>query len=275
VRDRLGSPLLAVTRLGLYLALTLVLMPLQVAALALEGRGRKLLPLWYHGRCCRILGLEVQRRGRQSRKHPTLYVSNHVSYLDITVLGSLIAGSFIAKSEVAGWPLFGWLARLQRTVFVERQAARVATQRDQVTERLAEGDSLVLFAEGTSDDGNRVLPFRSGLFAAAESRHDGEPVVVQPVSIAYTKLDGLPLGRYLRPFFAWYGDMDLAPHMWQLVGLGRVTVVVEFHPPVSLAEFASRKALCAHCHSVVSAGVAAALSGRRRTALAASIAEAA
>lgn len=275
VRDRLGSPLLAATRLSVYLAFTLSLMPLQAAALALTSRGRQLLPRWYHARCCRILGIEVQRRGRQSRNHPTLYVSNHVSYLDITVLGSVIAGSFIAKAEVARWPLFGWLAMLQRTVFVERQVSRTAVQRDQITGRLAEGDSLVLFAEGTSDDGNRVLPFRSSLFAVAECRHQGEPVVVQPVSIAYTKLDGLPLGRFLRPFFAWYGDMDLAPHLWQLVGLGRVTVVVEFHPPVSLAEFASRKALCAHCHEAVSGGVAAALTGRPRTRSAQPIAEAA
>jgi 1-acyl-sn-glycerol-3-phosphate acyltransferase len=86
---------------------------------------------------------------------------------------------------------------------------------------------------------------------------------VQPVSIAYTRLDGMPIGHVLRPFFAWYGDMDLAPHMWNLVGLGRVTVLVEFHPVVTLAELGSRKALAEHCQRAVAAGVAAALSGHR------------
>src|SRR3546814_6911519 len=83
-----------------------------------------------------------------------------------------------------------------------------------MTRRLEAGDDLVLFPEGTSGDGNRVLAFKSALFSVAERRPQGEPLTVQPVSIAYTRLDGLPLGRYLRPFFAWYGDMELGPHLW-------------------------------------------------------------
>ena len=88
-------------------------------------------------------------------------------------------------------------------------------------------------------------------------------MTVQPVSIAYTRLDGLPMGRYLRAFFAWYGDMDMASHLWQAMGLGNLTVVVHFHAPVSWDEFGSRKALTDHCHRMVAGGVAAALSGRR------------
>ncbi len=124
------------------------------------------------------------------------------------------------------------------------------------------GSDLVLFPEGTSSDGNRVLPFKSALFGAAESLVDGAPVAVQPVSITYVRLNGMPMGRYLRPFFAWYGDMELASHLWALLGLGNVTVNVEFHPVVTRANFASRKALAEHCHNVVAEGVASALSGR-------------
>ena len=122
---------------------------------------------------------------------------------------------------------------------------------------------MILFPEGTSGDGNRVLPFRSALFSAARSQPGEESLVVQPVSIAYTELDDLPLGRYLRPLCAWYGDMDLAPHLWQLAGLGRLTVVVRFHSPVTLAELGSRKALANHCQAEVARGVAAALTGRK------------
>ena len=258
----LGSPLRASFRLATYVGFTLVLMPLQAVAVAFRLRLRESLPLWYHGRCCRILGIRVERRGRPSDARPTLFVSNHSSYLDISVLASLVRASFVAKAEVSRWPFFGWLAKLQRTVFVERRARRTADHRNDIVARLEQGDNLVLFPEGTSDDGNRVLPFKSGLLAAAACEVGGEPVTVQPVSISYTRLDGLPLGRHLRPLFAWYGDMDMVPHLWQLAGLGRLTVVVHFHRPVRLRDFDSRKALSDHCHREVSRGVARALAGR-------------
>ena len=95
----------------------------------------------------------------------------------------------------------GLLAKLQRTIFVERRANRSAGQRDAMAERLAAGDSLILFAEGTSNDGNRVLPFKSALFSAAERPVNGAAVVVQPVSVAYSRLDGMPLMRHMRPLF--------------------------------------------------------------------------
>ncbi len=260
----IGSPTIAIFRLLAYAALTLACMPVQALALLLDLRLKNRFPMWYHQRCCRILGIRIERRGRKSRKHPTLYVSNHVSYFDISVLASLIDGSFVAKAEVAGWPLFGWLARLQRSIFIERDAKRAAAHGKEMTQRLEEGDSLILFPEGTSGDGNWVLPFKSALFAAAEYRPRNEPLPVQPVSITYTRLDGVPMGRYLRPLFAWYGDMGLARHLWQAAGMGSLTVVVEFHPAVTFDEFGSRKELSAHCQEAVARGVAAALSGRRK-----------
>ena len=262
----LGSRLTAALRLLVYVLFTFSIMPVQAAAIALGSPLMTSIPLWYHRRCCKILGFRVERRGRQSRDHPTLFVVNHSSYLDITILGSLIPGSFVAKTEVAAWPFFGWLAKLQRTVFVERRALKSAAQRDEMARRLENGDNLILFPEGTSDDGNRVLPFKSALLSVAERRPKGKPLTVQPVSVAYTRLDGLPLGRSLRPHFAWYGDMELAPHLWQLAGLGRLTVVVHFHAPVTFEDFGSRKRLSDHCHAKVAEGLALALSGRSRTA---------
>ena len=263
--ESLGSPLRSFGRIVAYGVFTLSLLPVQAVVIVLRLPLRRTLPCWYHRRCCRLLGIRVERRGRISRRHPTLFVVNHISYLDISVLGSLIQGSFVAKSEVASWPIFGWLAKLQRTIFVDRQANRAIENRDALAARLEAGDSLILFPEGTSGDGNRVLPFKTSLLAVAEIEAMGRPVTVQPVSLAYTRLDGIPLGRALRPFVAWYGDMELASHLWQAMGLGRLTVAVRFHPPVSLAEFGSRKTLGDHCWQAVSQGVADALAGRGPT----------
>ena len=158
---RLGSPLRAAVRLAAYIALTLPLMPVQALAVALRMPLRRSLPLWYHARCCRILGFKIEQRGQPSPVHPTLYAANHVSYFDIMVLASLIDVSFVAKAEVARWPLFGWLAKLQRTVFVDRRGHKAGRHRDDIARRLEQGDDLVLFPEGTSSDGNRVLGFKS------------------------------------------------------------------------------------------------------------------
>lgn len=258
------SRLRALWRLFVYLGImTPLCMVFQGTALRLNLAVSRTFPLWFHRQVCRVVGIQVERRGRQSRIKPTLYVANHVSYLDIEVLGSLIKGSFIAKAEIAKWPIFGTMARLQRSIFVERKPHRTGAARDEMLKRLENGENLMLFAEGTSGDGNRVLPFRSALFAAAEFRPKGEPVTVQAVSITYAKLDGLPMGRFLRPYFAWYGDMDMASHGWNIFGLGRIGVVVEFHKPVTIDQFPNRKAMAEYCQAQVARGVAAALSGRR------------
>jgi 1-acyl-sn-glycerol-3-phosphate acyltransferase len=256
----MGSTVLRVQRAVTYLAWTFALMPVQAAGLLLRRSWVARLPRFYHRQCCRILGFEVRQVGQPVDARPVLFATNHVSYADITVLGSLIAGSFVAKSEIAGWPLFGWLAKLQRSIFVDRRVRSTAQQRDAIAGRLAAGDALILFPEGTSGDGNFTLPFKSALFSVVFDTD--QPVTVQPVSLAYTKLDGLPIGRRLRPLFAWYGDMDLAPHLWRLLGLGWIEVVVEFHPPVSVADFRSRKALAEYCERRVADGVGRLLAGR-------------
>ena len=246
-----------------YVTFTFLCMPIQVILLLLRSPLRARFPVWYHRRCHRLFGFQVTTLGKPADNHPALFAVNHASYLDIIVLGGLIPGSFVAKTEVASWPFFGLLAKLQRTVFVNRQRGSTGAQRDDLTTRLQAGDQLILFPEGTSNDGNRVFAFKSALFSVAEVATD-PPLIIQPVSVAYTRLNGIPLGRAVRPFYAWYGDMALAPHLVQLAGMGRLDVVVIFHPPVTLAEFGKggRKALAAHCHRLVAEGVAAANAGR-------------
>ena len=258
-----GSPLLGIARLVVYAGFTLLLIPVQTALVALGSPWRRCLPRFYHRVSCRLIGLTVEATGTISSARPTLFVSNHSSYLDIEVLGSLIAGSFVAKTEVAGWPFLGLLAKLQETVFVDRKARNAANHRDDLRSRLEAGDDLILFPEGTSSDGNRTLPFKTALFSVASVRPRGQPITVQPVSVTATRLDGLPLGRTLRSTYAWYGDMELVGHVWQLVQLGRITVEVQFHEPVTVDDFSgSRKALADHCWRAVATGVDCAVSGR-------------
>jgi 1-acyl-sn-glycerol-3-phosphate acyltransferase len=204
----------------------------------------------------------VETIGTITDKRPALFIANHVSYFDITILSSVMETCFVARSDIATWPFFSWLAKLQQTVFVDRRRHTVAAERDVAHQRLLAGNSLVLFPEGTSTDGTRVKAFKSAFFSLAEEPVHGAPVTVQPVSVVYTRLDDMPLGRQLRPYFAWYGAMDLPDHMWHALGLGHVTVQLVFHAPVTIADFDSRKALARYCETKVAAGVAEAHTGR-------------
>jgi 1-acyl-sn-glycerol-3-phosphate acyltransferase len=136
--------------------------------------------------------------------------------------------------------------------------------------RLGKGDNLILFPEGTSSDGNRTLPFKTSLFSVASLRVRDRagaehPLTVQPVSITCVALDGMAMGRFLRPVYAWYGDLPLVPHLWRLLSLGQVTVAVHFHDPVDVVQLGSRKAVAEHCWRVVSDGVSDAVAGRALT----------
>ena len=249
-------------RVFIYFSLTLSLIPVQMLALMLRLPLSKRLPMWYHRICCRILGIRLEVFGRRSRVRPTLFVANHSSYLDIAIYGALIPGSFVSKTEVAKWPVFGLLARLQRSVFVDRRVRTSLAQAGNIGKRLKARDNIILFPEGTSADGNRILPFESALFSGAEIKPNNQSLVLQPVSLTYSRLDGIPIGRHLRPMFAWYGEMDMFSHARRLIGMGRLTVTVSFHEPITIDEFDSRKQLAMHCYACVARGHADALAGR-------------
>lgn len=264
-----GSVLRGLWRVSAFLLLILILAPVQGAAVALRLDLARRLPGMFHRTCARLFGFRIVARGKPVKDHPALFVGNHTSYLDIMVLGTLIDGSFISKAEVAEWPIFGMLARLQRTVFIERRARHTAQQRDEISARLTAGDRLILFPEGTSDDGNHVLPFKSALFAVAERTVGDAPLTVQPFSLSYTALGGLPLGREWRPLFAWYGDMALPSHIWRVLTFATIRAEVRFHDPVTIDQYGSRKALAEHCFRVVRQGVADFNAGRSRVVTAA------
>jgi lyso-ornithine lipid O-acyltransferase len=253
------NPVLAGTRALAALTLTgTLLIPAMVAAVTF-GRVPSWLKRAWHRGCCAIFGLEIRIHGEPVQQGATLYVGNHVSYLDIVVLGSVLNVPFVAKREVAGWPVIGLIGKLGQTMFIDRKAARSAGQRDEIAARLGAGERLILFPEGTSSSGDRVLPFKSALFAALEGDAAGRAVKVQPVTIAYTRFrGGMTIGLAARPLYAWYGDMTLLPHIWQALGLPGAEVEVRFHRPVTAADFASRKALAQHAGQEVTKGLAAA-----------------
>lgn len=256
-----GSRLLGFIRVVPFLLFTFAMMPVQGLLLALGLPARRRFPRFYHHWATRLLGLDIVVRGTPSAVHPTLFAANHSSYFDITVLASLLEVSFIAKSDMANWPFFGRLAKLQRSVFVDRKPGNVTDHASEVAGRLAAGDSLVLFAEGTTSDGNRILPFKSALFSVAEQASPDKPLAIQPVSVVPTHLDGIPLGRSLRPIYSWFGDMPLMSHAWAALCMGRITVTVEFHPAFA-ASGISRKSLAERCHRAVVSGYGRAICGR-------------
>ncbi|WP_372917026.1 lysophospholipid acyltransferase family protein [Sandarakinorhabdus sp.] len=228
------------------------IVPAELLLRALTLRNRPYLPIWFHRGLARSLGVRIVTHGQPARRECVLYVANHVSWSDIPVLGARIEASFVAKSEVAGWGPVGWFANFAHTVYVARdRRSAAADQRNAIARRLNGGGSLILFPEGTNSDGTGVLPFKSALFSVAG---DVPGLIIQPVTLAYTRVNGLPVTRRQLPDLAWVGDTELGPHARGFIGLGRVTAEILFHDPIDPADYPDRKALARHCHGVIAAG---------------------
>jgi 1-acyl-sn-glycerol-3-phosphate acyltransferase len=241
-----------------FAVLTLPLMPVQQALLWFFPQTARTFPHHYHRLLCRLFSIRLTVVGNLPPPGPCLVIANHVSWLDIVILSAVMPLSFVAKREVSRWPFFGTLARLQRTVFVDRErrhaTAKVA---DSVAGRLAAGETIVLFGEGTSHDGASVLPFKSSLFAAATAPHIG----IVPVTLAYRSIWGLPMTRRERPSFAWYGDMNLISHLWNFMGEGPLGVIVVIHEALSVETGLNRKTAAEACEKAVRQGLVATLHG--------------
>jgi 1-acyl-sn-glycerol-3-phosphate acyltransferase len=253
---RAGRKLGAARRAATIVLWTFVGVTVQAVCVLLPGRPKVAFARSYWAVFCRLLGLRVRVIGvplRAASGRPVIYVSNHSSWLDIPVLGGQLEACFIAKEDVGRWPVISTVAKLGRTVFVSRQRGSTVRERDAIEERLEDGDNLVLFPEGTTSDGSRVLPFRSAFFSVAEGER---PPLIQPVSVVYDRLAGLPTGRANRPVFAWYGDMDIASHFWRLAQHRGLRATVLLHAPLDPASLPNRKTLAAAVWSAVAGGCA-------------------
>lgn len=187
--------------------------------------------------CLRLLGLRVKRHGTPMSGAGAV-VANHSSWLDILVLNAGQRITFVSKAEVASWPGIGWLARATGTLFIARTRREAASHVQAMQSRLAAGQQLLFFPEGTSTDGLRVLPFKTTLFAAFLAP-EVQPLTVQPVAVRYHA----PNGQDAR-FYGWWGDMDLGPHLLAMLstwGHGRVEIT--YHPTLTTQGVTSRKAL--------------------------------
>lgn len=215
----------------------------------LSGQHRPVTPFITQAACRAalvVLGLRLRVQGKPMQM-PGALVANHGSWLDIFALNAAQRGYFVAKSEVAGWPGIGWLARATGTLFIARKAQAAGAQKRTFEARLRAGHRLMFFPEGTSSDGQRVLPFKSTLFAAFFAPELREVLHIQPVSVVYTA----PPGTDPR-FYAWWGNMGFGPHMLMVLGAAQPgQVALTFHPPQPVAAFADRKALTKHCEAAV------------------------
>ncbi|MGX5774556.1 lysophospholipid acyltransferase family protein [Methylorubrum zatmanii] len=224
------------------------------------GRGRLAawIPVLFHRLFLRLFAVRVTQSGTPPPPgEPALVLSNHVSWLDIVALGSLRPLSFVAKSEIEGWPLIGTLAKLQRTVFIERaKRAATASVNATVGQRLADGDLIVLFAEGTTGDGLHLLPFRSSLVGAARAALTAETgglarIRLQPLALSYPRRNGLPVTRAERPEIAWYGDMELAPHLALFAQRGPIDVHIRWGSAIAFEAATDRKVATAQAEAAV------------------------
>ena len=244
---------------------TVLACPVQAVLLLVPGYPKVWFARVFWAGFARLIGLRVRVIGAPAAKgqgRRVIYAANHCSWLDIPVLGGRLEACFVSKDEIARWPGVSLVARLGRTVFVTRQRRATGRERDDMRARLAAGDDLLLFPEGTSSDGSRVLPFRTAFFSIAEGE---APPLIQPVSVVYDRLGGMPTRRSTRSVFAWYGDMDLLSHFWRLARLRGLRVTVRMHPPLDPAAYPNRKLLAQAAWNAV-AGDAAAMRQNREVA---------
>ncbi|MGY6645944.1 MAG: lysophospholipid acyltransferase family protein [Salinarimonas sp.] len=279
--SRLTRAVTITTKALLLVLVFFALWPFHIISLRRHGRLARRLPILFHRFACAMIGLTIRESGTRPRDVPALILSNHSSWIDIVALSALAPVSFVAKSEIAGWPVFGTLARLQRSIFVDRNNRRATGEIAQtMARRLGRGEWIVLFAEGTTSDGNRVLPFKAPLVRAArmaldpgrgeaqgEAQGEGESgllptLVLQPLAITYTRRNGLPLTRRERPELCWYGTMDLVPHLADILAGGPIDVVIHWGTPLSFDAASDRKALTRQAWREVREAVSRANRGR-------------
>lgn len=209
-----------------------------------------------------LLGIRVRVEGDVDTlaSQGAFIASNHVSYVDGFVLSSLFPVVFVTKKEVRGWPIVGQWMAVCGALFIDRQRkGKFPALVEEVAERLRHGANILIFPEGTSTNGEEVLPFQSAPFAAP--LRTGAPII--PVTLTYTAIDGEPVTSANRDLVYWYGDMEFLGHFWNLFGVRSVEVKAMIHPRIDASAYrndsAGRKELTQACYERISGrpGIAA------------------
>ncbi len=243
----------ALLKASVFLVWSLILVPFQcVVLIAFPLKYTYILPCLWHKGICYLFGIKVLIEGTPTKNEKVIFVSNHLSYLDIPVIGSLLRASFVAKKEVANWPVFGFLSRLQQTAFIDRNPKTAATGTRAVASMLEQGKKVILFPEGTSSDGRQVCPFKSSIFSIALSGDaEKNEVLIQPFTVRQENVQN----QQERDNYAWYGDMDMPPHLWNFAKSTGATIRLIFHEPFYPGQFSNRKTLCTACYNAVEYGL--------------------
>ena len=199
-----------------------------------------------------ILNIKVTVAGEEPVVESGGYViiANHVSYVDGIVLGSLFPIIFVSKREVKRWPIIGQWNRLCGTIFVNRKRkGHVTALVKEMRQKLRQEANILLFPEGTSTNGERILPFQTAPLAAPLGNHS----IIVPVSLVYKSIDDKPVTVFNRDLVYWYGDMEFIPHFWKLLSLRSIEVVVATQPKIECFRYRDtsigRKKLAADCYS--------------------------
>ncbi len=246
---------IAAFKVFLILSLTFFIVIMQVLVLMFtRGKYAYYVPVLWHKGVCAIIGLKIETRGKPVQDKQVVYVSNHISYLDIPATGSHLKASFVAKEDIAGWPVIGFLARIQQTAFISRTSSKAKKVANALEAMVATGKNLILFPEGTSSAGETVLPFKSSLFSIAQPK-DAPPIAIQPFIIDLIDVDGRPLTKESRDYYAWYADMEFAPHIWLFMQTKGATVRLTFLDSITPLPHQDRKDLCKMIEQQISSGL--------------------
>lgn len=239
---------------GVALSVYIIVLTLSLGFAMLFGARKTIAQCWCR-LCYRAIGIKLQVVGTPVNSGPALLVGNHISYVDILLLGDLMSiPTFVAKTEVARWPIIGPLSRLVGVIFIRRDHPEEAPRQiATLTARIRAKERLILFPEGTSSDGLDLLPFKSTLLGSAFARDGGvDDIAVQAFTLAFTHdLEGNRLGRRARGRFGWVGDATLVPHVWDMLTGPGASARLIFHPPTRSSGYANRKTLTAELYETI------------------------
>ena len=206
-------------------------MPIQFLLILVKSNLRFFLPLIFHKFLLKILGIRLSIKGKPSERKPLILIGNHCSYLDIIILGSILPVCFVAKSEIKGWFLFGTLASLQNSIFIDRRNFKALDSLKKISKNLSSNFAIIIFPEGTTNNGKRVLKFRASLFKIFE---DDPTLGLQNFSLCYTHVNDMPIDNRTRPQISWYGDMSIVNHLLNFLKLSSIKATVVLHPVMQL-----------------------------------------
>jgi len=249
----------AAFKILLFALITLPTVTFQTLVLLVHrGKYAYIIPKLWHKSVCAIFSIQVRAEGTIYNKSQVIYLSNHLSYLDIPVIGSFLTASFVAKSDVRTWPVFGFLSTLQQTAFISRAQQKAKHETHSLAHMIgAQKRNLIVFPEGTSTDGKTVRTFKSSLFSVATEAQNPE-LRVQPFTISMLTTNKRPVQTQDdRDLYAWHIGMDtpLPKHLWTFAKSKGAEITLTFHTPILAQDYNDRKLLSKICHENVLGGL--------------------